>query len=75
MNTVRTRYVEILETIGARCFTDRLFLFDQSERIAEAIRKQHGDYPEFPWKNIQGMAYSEIMKIKMVRNHYGNPEK
>lgn len=25
VNTVRTRYVEILETIGARCFTDRLF--------------------------------------------------
>lgn len=64
VNMVRARYVEILETIGAGCFTDRLFLFDQSERIAEMIRMRYGDRPDFRGKNIQGMVYSEIMKIK-----------
>ena len=58
---VRARYVEILETIGAGCFTDRLFLFDQSERIAEMIRMRYGDRPEFPWKKYPGYG--------VFRNH------
>lgn len=61
VNTVRARYVEILETIGAGCFTDRLFLFDQSERIAEMIRMRYGDRPDFPWKKYPGYG--------VFRNH------
>lgn len=61
VNTVRARYVEILETIGAGCFTDRLFLFDQSERIAEMIRMRYGDRPDFPWRKYPGYG--------VFRNH------
>lgn len=61
VNTVRARYVEILETIGAGCFTDRLFIFDQSERIAEMIRMRYGDRPDFPWKKYPGYG--------VFRNH------
>lgn len=47
--------------IGAGCFTDRLFLFDQSERIAEMIRMRYGDRPDFPWKKYPGYG--------VFRNH------
>ncbi len=47
---VRTAYGEILTNIRNKCFTENLFIYPQSNRIAHLIKEKYGDSPIFLWE-------------------------
>ncbi len=54
---VREEYQRILEEIRGACFENRFFGSDQANRIAELIRLQYGDLPEFLWDKYGAENY------------------
>lgn len=49
VSAVREEYREILEKICREGFRSVWFAADQSNRVAEEIRKEYGDAPDFPF--------------------------
>lgn len=49
VNSVRSAYEELLQTIAQACCTDVLFASDQANRIAARIANRFGAEPDFPW--------------------------
>lgn len=54
VGTVREAYREVLKEIGDAFFLPVHFIWDQSNRIAEGIRKEWGVEPSFPWERDPG---------------------
>lgn len=46
---VRNAYIEILKDIKEKCCHENVFIFPQTNRLADKIYKKYGDKPEFPW--------------------------
>ncbi len=53
---VRDEFKNLLEDIRSNCFMGEDFLFEQSNRIAKAIREKYGDEPNFEWDKFPGYA-------------------
>lgn len=49
VNTVRSAYEELLNTIAEQCCTDVLFVSDQANRMTDRIFTEYGVKPDFPW--------------------------
>lgn len=54
VNQIREEYKSILEDILEKCFTKEPFIFKQSNRIADQIKKRFNDEPEFAWNKFPG---------------------
>ena len=48
---VREEYINILDTIKQECFTEKLFIYPQSNRITGLILERFGDKPLFLWED------------------------
>ncbi|MDY6407217.1 MAG: MmcQ/YjbR family DNA-binding protein [Pseudomonadota bacterium] len=46
---VRNAYIEILKDIKEKSCHENVFIFPQTNRLADEIYKKYGDKPEFPW--------------------------
>ncbi len=46
---VRNAYIEILKDIKEKCCHENVFIFPQTNRLADEIYNKYGDKPEFPW--------------------------
>ena len=84
---IREKFKNILIDIKNNCFTEKNFLYNQSNRISEAIKEKYGDSPEFKWdksptdgifRNKDSKKwYGLIMKIdknKLDKNETGEIE-
>ena len=55
-NQVKEEFKNILRDIRNKCFTKEDFIYEQSNRIAKAIKEKYGDDPEFEWEKFPGYA-------------------
>ncbi len=53
---VRDEFEKVLKDIRSKCFIREVFLYEQSNRITDAIKKKYGDDPEFEWDKFPGYA-------------------
>ncbi len=53
---VKEEFENILKDIKDNCFIREDFIYDQSNRIAKAIKDKYGDEPEFEWEKFPGYA-------------------
>jgi len=53
---VREEFKNLLKDIRRSCFIRETFIYEQSNRITEAIKKKYGDEPEFEWEKFPGYA-------------------
>lgn len=65
---VKAEYEQILNTIKHECFKERLFIFPQSNRIADYIKKEFGDSPLFLWDTAPGFG---VFKNPDTEKWYG----
>ena len=65
---VRDEFKNLLKDIKSKCFTREAFIYEQSNRITEAIKKKYGDEPEFEWEKFPGYA---TFRNKDSRKWYG----
>ena len=81
---VKDEFINILIDIKNKCFIKQLFIYDQTNRIAQLIKDRYDDEPNFEWKKFPGYAtfknsnskkwYGLIMnlnqsKLKKGENH------
>lgn len=81
---IREEYISLLEDIRDKCFIRDPFIFPQTARIIEYIRKQYHDRPEFVWKQYPGYGvfrnsrsqrwYALIMNISASKLGLDNEE-
>lgn len=65
---VREEYEAVLADIAAACFSDRLFAYDQSNRIAELIEQRYGERPDFPFSTAPDYG---VFRYPQNRKWYG----
>ncbi len=53
---VKDEFKNLLKDIRSNCFTREAFIYEQSNRIAKAIKEKYGDEPEFEWEKFPGYA-------------------
>lgn len=51
---IRAEYEKILVEIREKCFEEKYFVYNQSNRITSLIIKKYGNEPEFLWKTFPG---------------------
>ena len=56
VNNVRENYKNILIDIRNNCFNINYFIFDQTNRISNYIKKKYNINPEFLWEKFPGYA-------------------
>ena len=84
---VRAEFKDLLNDIKNNCFIKESFIYEQSNRIANAIKEICGDEPQFEWEKFPGYAtfrnkdskkwYAIIMNIdksKIDKNSTGEIE-
>ena len=84
---VREEFKNLLKNIKDKCFINENFIYEQSNRISQAIKDKYGDDPEFEWNKFPGYAtfrnknskkwYAIIMNIdknKLLKNSTGEVE-
>ena len=54
---VRTAYLNILKDIKEKCCRENLFIFNQTNRLAQHIEKKYKDKPVFPWDDFSGAVF------------------
>lgn len=54
---VRNAYIEILKDIKEKCCHENVFIFPQTNRLADEIYKKYGDKPVFPWDDFSGGVF------------------
>lgn len=64
VNKVRDAYKSLLIDIKNNCFNDRMFIFDQSNRIVSYIKKTYSNDPEFLWEDTPGCGVFRNSKTK-----------
>ena len=65
---VKAEFKNLLKDIRSNCFTREPFIYEQSNRIAKAIKERYEDEPEFEWQNFPGDA---TFRNKDSRKWYG----
>ena len=53
---VKAEFESLLKDIRSNCFNRKDFIYEQSNRIAKAIKEKYGDEPEFEWEKFPGYA-------------------
>ena len=56
VSKVRESYIDILKDIRDKCFDIKYFIFNQTNRISDFIKKKYGSNPEFLWKKFPHYA-------------------
>ena len=56
VSQVREEFTNLLKDIRSKCFQNKLFIYEQSNRIAEAIKQKYHDDPNFEWPKFPGYA-------------------
>jgi len=51
VNTIKEEVLKELVRIKDNCFIETYFIYDQSNRITNLIKKEYGDTPEFLWED------------------------
>lgn len=84
INKVRESYKDILIDIRNKCFENKYFIFDQSNRINKYIKDKYNNEPEFLWNKFPGYAvyrneknkkwYGIIMNLDMSKLNNGTGE-
>lgn len=84
INKVRESYRDILIDIRNKCFENKYFIFDQSNRINKYIKDKYNNEPEFLWNKFPGYAvyrneknkkwYGIIMNLDMSKLNNGTGE-
>lgn len=54
VNTVRDKYIKILQDIANSCFEKEDFIFEQTNRITRLINEKYKVVPEFLWDKFPG---------------------
>ncbi len=54
---VRDAYTEILKDIKEKCCHENVFIYPQTNRLADEIYKKYGDKPVFPWDDFSGGVF------------------
>lgn len=54
--TVRDEYKKELEKIRDNCFKEMFFIFDQTNRIADIIKKKYNEKPDYPFLRAKEYA-------------------
>ena len=67
-NRVKEEFESLLKDIKNKCFIKEWFIYEQSNRIAKAIKEKYGDDPEFEWEKFPGYA---IFRNKDSQKWYG----
>ena len=73
---VRNAYTEILKDIKKKCCHENVFIFPQTNRLADEIYKKYGDKPVFPWDDFSGGVFKNPTNVRwspwnvMVRQHF-----
>ncbi len=65
---VKEEFENLLKDIRNNCFTKESFIYEQSNRIAQAIKEKYGDDPEFEWEKFPGYA---TFRNKESKKWYG----
>lgn len=65
---VREEFINILKDIKKKCYTEKLFINNQTSAIAEQIKKKYGTNPEFEWEKFPGFA---TFKTPISKKWYG----
>ena len=51
---IREEYKKILKDIRQKCFMENSFIYPQTNRISDFIKKIYGNSPEFLWEKFSG---------------------
>ena len=54
---VREAYMELLEDVAENCYEDAVFLFLQSNRIAQLVSERYDEQPDFPFGSFDGAVF------------------
>ena len=80
VNTVKEEVLKVLLDIKDKCFIESYFIYPQSNRITNLIKKEYGNIPEFLWEDYEGAVfrnndkwYGIIMHIN--KNKISNEDK
>ena len=68
VNQVKEEFKKVLKDIRDNCFIKKDFIYEQSNRIAKAIKEKYGDDPEFEWEKFPGYA---TFRNKNSKKWYG----
>ena len=84
VNKVREEYKKLLTDIKDKCFINKYFINDQTNRITEFINNKYSVNPEFLWEKYPGCAifrnknnkkwFATIMNIDLSKIDDGNGE-
>ena len=84
VSKVRDEYKNILKDIRNNCFDNKLFIYEQSNRLAKYIKDKYNNDPEFLWEKFPGYAvfrnknnnkwYGIITNIDLSKIDNGNGE-
>ena len=64
VSRVREEINNILSDIKINCFTNKFFIYDQSNRITKLIKDKYSDDPEFLWEKSEGCGVFRNQKSK-----------
>ena len=67
-NNVRKLYMDVLSDIKSNCFKEKLFVFENSNRITNYIFNKYKDKPEFLWDKLPNCA---VFRNKNNKKWYG----
>ena len=68
VSAVREEYVKILTAVKNECGIPQKFLYPQSNRIAELIRRKYNEVPDFPFKKLEDYG---VFRYPVNRKWYG----
>ena len=68
ISQIKEEFLNLLKDIKDNCFIKKDFIYEQTNRIANAINQKYGDKPEFEWEKFQGYA---TFKNKESKKWYG----
>ena len=64
VNSIREEYKELLLDIKKKCTISNIYVFPQSNRIAQAIKEKYQDEPEFLWEDDKASVFRNPMNKK-----------
>ena len=79
---IREEFEYILKDIKDKCFTNKTFIYDQTNRIIKLIKEKYHDEPQFEWEDTPDCAvfkhpkkwYGIIMHINKIKLDFNTNE-
>ena len=68
ISQIKEEFLNILKDIKDNCYIKKDFIYEQTNRIANAINQKYGDAPEFEWEKFPGYA---TFRNKESKKWYG----